>query len=905
MELNQFRDVDLVIDKANDNFIQRQFVSQGDYKGRTLTVQVTDNGLIGQVPGLMLNLRWQNQASGLADLSAFECIDAENSVFRIAYPEQMMTPGKVIANIQVIQDGKVTHLKSFELTVQNLAGEMTGIVDKAEYGALVAVLADANQFRTDIDILEMDKADKTALAETDKELHLLNAKKADKDFVDAQFASIVSGAPKGTYSTLAALQQAYPSGTEGIFLVLADGNWYYWNSSTSTWTSGGIYQAEKSKFSIIPKDQRLWHTFKVDGTVGSSYIFNNTANTLENTTDYFETSVAGYGTYSIPLPIDQNDVGSTLQLRGTTNYRVSLIEYSVDLKVISATQWANTLDKVISNDTRFIVIGVKRYDDAPMKLSEMALIDCEILSDKIQSLNRDIKQSTIESFGDWIQGTFISSSNGSPISGISYSNYRMSNLVKVNPSSYYELTSNLAGKYRYAIDLFDSNKNKIIGCGWATTKNVLSIRTPPNCAYIALVLGRIGDTAHFKDEQRIEMNVKLSKVSESDKVNLEQFFGPENDKEFVLDTASWQNLSIGSTADGKITTPAVTNRILSRFDIKENQVYSLTAKAPANYRFNYVQVAKNGDYLTETYWQVGGARIKSDVDGYVYIAVQKLDDTGVSVDLTPADAQAFKITVKQTSKANPLLENRFKKKVICHRGASLIEPENTLPAFERCGRLNVWGCEMDIRYTSDGQAIIMHDETVDRTTNGTGKVSEMTLAQIKELTIDFGQNIESYTDLKVPTLKEAVDTCRIFGTMPVFDFGIFVGNEDDELLEKVLDDIAELGVLNDCLIICQTTWIASSVRAKNSTTPIVMAYSGLIGADLESRRLFRFENAYCGGWYLTTTTDEQLEALYETGKRDYNLQFYMLTNSQEEAKKYMELGCDFISSDDPYILNFE
>lgn len=163
MELNQFRDVDLVIDKANDNFIQRQFVSQGDYRGRTMTVQVTDNGLIGKVPGLTLNLRWRNQASGLADLSAFECIDDEYSVFRIEYPEQMMTPGKVVANIQVIQNGHVTHLKSFEMTVQALAGEMTGIVEKAEYGALVAVLADANKFRTDIDNLEINKATKDEL----------------------------------------------------------------------------------------------------------------------------------------------------------------------------------------------------------------------------------------------------------------------------------------------------------------------------------------------------------------------------------------------------------------------------------------------------------------------------------------------------------------------------------------------------------------------------------------------------------------------------------------------------------------------------------------------------------------------------------------------------------------------
>lgn len=167
MELDQFRDVDLVIDRANDSFVQKQFVSQGDYKGRTLTVQVTNNGVVGEVPGLMLNLNWYNEASGLADLSAFSVLDKANSIYRIEYPQHMMTPGKVLASIQVIQNGKVTNLKEFELTVQKLAGQPVGIVEKAEFSALVAIMADSNKFRTDIDM------------------------KADKTFVDAQLAQKV------------------------------------------------------------------------------------------------------------------------------------------------------------------------------------------------------------------------------------------------------------------------------------------------------------------------------------------------------------------------------------------------------------------------------------------------------------------------------------------------------------------------------------------------------------------------------------------------------------------------------------------------------------------------------------------------------------------------------------------
>ena len=180
MELDQFRDVDLVIDRANDSFVQKQFVSQGDYKGRTLTIQITNNGVISEVPGLTANLRWQNQSSGLTDLSAFSVLDKASSVFRLEYPEHMMTPGKVIANIQVIQNGRVTNLKEFELTVQRLAGQAVGIVEKAEFSALVAVLADANRFRTDIDTLETKKANQADLENTSSTLTNSLVKKVDK-----------------------------------------------------------------------------------------------------------------------------------------------------------------------------------------------------------------------------------------------------------------------------------------------------------------------------------------------------------------------------------------------------------------------------------------------------------------------------------------------------------------------------------------------------------------------------------------------------------------------------------------------------------------------------------------------------------------------------------------------------
>ena len=228
LELDQFRDVDLVIDRANDSFVQKQFVSQGDYKGRTLTVQVTNNGNVGEVPGLTLNLNWHNEASGLTDLTAFSVVNKAASVFTIEYPEHMMTPCKVYAIIQIIQNGKVTNLKQFELTVQRLAGEAVGIIEKAEYSALVAVLADSNKFRTDIDDLSLNKAEKEDLESL-----------ATYQYVNDKLAEVGEIKLTDTVSTYSDLISKYPSGTTGIVVVKETGKWYTW--SGNAWVVGGDF----------------------------------------------------------------------------------------------------------------------------------------------------------------------------------------------------------------------------------------------------------------------------------------------------------------------------------------------------------------------------------------------------------------------------------------------------------------------------------------------------------------------------------------------------------------------------------------------------------------------------------------------------------------------------------------
>jgi len=88
-------------------------------------------------------------------------------------------------------------------------------------------------------------------------------------------------------------------------------------------------------------------------------------------------------------------------------------------------------------------------------------------------------------------------------------------------------------------------------------------------------------------------------------------------------------------------------------------------------------------------------------------------------------------------------------KIIAHRGASAHAPENTIAAFQLALDQCADGIELDVMLSKDHQLIVIHDDTVDRTTNGSGHVKEMTLKELQSLDAGDGQ--------RIPTLEEVFD----------------------------------------------------------------------------------------------------------------------------------------------------
>lgn len=93
--------------------------------------------------------------------------------------------------------------------------------------------------------------------------------------------------------------------------------------------------------------------------------------------------------------------------------------------------------------------------------------------------------------------------------------------------------------------------------------------------------------------------------------------------------------------------------------------------------------------------------------------------------------------------------------IVGHRGAAALAPENTLAGIEKVADIGIHWVEIDTQLSADGIPVIFHDETVDRCTNGSGKLASFTLNELKQF--DAGSWFEAaFSHEKIPTLEETL-----------------------------------------------------------------------------------------------------------------------------------------------------
>lgn len=129
----------------------------------------------------------------------------------------------------------------------------------------------------------------------------------------------------------------------------------------------------------------------------------------------------------------------------------------------------------------------------------------------------------------------------------------------------------------------------------------------------------------------------------------------------------------------------------------------------------------------------------------------------------------------------------FQVPVIAHRGASRYAPENTLAAFRKAKALGAQWVEFDVMLTACGEAVVIHDETLERTTNGKGNVCDYDYNALK--TLDAGSWFDpAFSHEKIPTFKEVMDCLRAEQLAANVEIKPLVGWEE-ATTKKVLADI--------------------------------------------------------------------------------------------------------------------
>lgn len=142
---------------------------------------------------------------------------------------------------------------------------------------------------------------------------------------------------------------------------------------------------------------------------------------------------------------------------------------------------------------------------------------------------------------------------------------------------------------------------------------------------------------------------------------------------------------------------------------------------------------------------------------------------------------------------------------INHRGYQVAAPENTLSAFRLSRKMGFDAVECDVFLTSDNVPVLLHDNTVDRTSNGTGNISTLTLEQVKAL--DFGSWFsEDFAGEKIPTLEEFLVLCKHLGMHAYLDTRVGYTEYEAEVLVNAVKRCGMLG---------NVTWLADHTRLAN------------------------------------------------------------------------------------------
>ncbi|MGV6978615.1 glycerophosphodiester phosphodiesterase [Bacillus toyonensis] len=232
-------------------------------------------------------------------------------------------------------------------------------------------------------------------------------------------------------------------------------------------------------------------------------------------------------------------------------------------------------------------------------------------------------------------------------------------------------------------------------------------------------------------------------------------------------------------------------------------------------------------------------------------------------------------------------------KNIAHRGASAYAPEHTIAAYKLGQQLKGDYIEIDLQMTKDGHLLAMHDETVNRTTNGKGLVKEHTLEEMKQLNVGSFFN-EKYPNLakkefenaKVPKLKEIIE---MFGHNANYYIETKSPDEYPGMEEKLLEIIKYYQISDKVIIQSFSEESLQKIHSLHANIPLVQLLSYQKSVQLNELEIEKYKT-YCIGLGMNY---KYIDSAYVKKIKKHGLEVHSFTvDNEKDMKKLLSWGVD-------------
>ena len=232
--------------------------------------------------------------------------------------------------------------------------------------------------------------------------------------------------------------------------------------------------------------------------------------------------------------------------------------------------------------------------------------------------------------------------------------------------------------------------------------------------------------------------------------------------------------------------------------------------------------------------------------------------------------------------------------ILAHRGDMAHAPENTLPSFQMAVQKGADGVELDAKLTADGHVIVIHDPTLDRTTDGSGRVASSTLESVRK--IDAGSWFSDvFRGAQVPLLEEVFETV---GRQKLINIELTnYSTPADGLVAKVCELVRRHKVQEQILF---SSFLASNLRKAAHYLPEIprglLAMPGFPGTWARSFG-FMFGNYQALHPYISDASRQQVQRMHRLHRRVH----VWTANSHEQVNQLREWNVDGIFTDDPQL----